>query len=65
MAVFVRDEDGTWHRDDEHHENVLVDTALIPGLLAEHGVDATLTTSFGREQLPAGLHTIIGRRRAR
>lgn len=30
MAVFSRNEDGSWRRDDEHHENVLIDTARVP-----------------------------------
>ena len=30
MAVFSRNGDGTWRRDDERHDNVLVDTATIP-----------------------------------
>ena len=63
MAIFTRNDDGTWRRDDERHDNVLVDTSAVPGLLAEHGVDATLGTSFGDETLPVGLHTIIGRKR--
>ena len=62
MAIFVRDDDGAWHRDDERHDNVLIDTSAIPALLADHGVDATVGRSFGTEQLPAGLRTIIGRR---
>lgn len=37
----VRNDDGSWRRDDESHENLLVDTSQVPGLLAEHGVDAT------------------------
>ena len=31
-------------------------------MLARHGVDATVASSFGDEQLPAGLQAIIGRR---
>ena len=62
MAIFVRNDDGSWRRDNERHDNVLVDTAAVPGLLAEHGVEATVAYSFGREQLPTGLRTIIGRR---
>jgi SAM-dependent methyltransferase len=65
MAIFVRDDDGTWHRDDERHDNVLIDAATVPSMLAEHGVEATVARSFGSESLPAGLRTIIGRRRAR
>src|SRR5262245_37333937 len=62
MVIFVRNEDGSWHRDDERHDNVLVDTAAVPALLGEHGVEATVASSFGDEQLPIGLRTIIGRR---
>ena len=39
MTTFVRTDDGTWLRDDEVHENVLIDTSLVPPLLAAHGVD--------------------------
>jgi hypothetical protein len=61
MTVFLRNEDGSWRRDDERHENVLIDTSLVPALLAEHGVRATVETSFGGGvQLPAGLHAIVG-----
>jgi SAM-dependent methyltransferase len=62
MAIFVRDDDGTWRRDDERHDNVLIDTSVVPALLAEHGVEAIVGRSFGTEQLPTGLRTIIGRR---
>jgi hypothetical protein len=62
MAIFVRNDDGSWRRDNERHDNVLVDTAAVPGLLAEHDVEATVRSSFGTEQLPTGLRTIVGRR---
>jgi hypothetical protein len=55
-------EDGTWHRDDERHDNVLVDTTRVPGLLAEHGLETRVSQSFGEEELPDGLVTIVGRR---
>ena len=64
MAVFVRNDDGSWRRDDERHHNVLIDPARIPEVLAEHGVDASMKPSFGDEHLPPGLLAIIGRRRA-
>jgi len=64
MAVFVRNDDGSWRRDDERHDNVLIDTARLPALLAEHRVDATVATSFGAESLPVGLRAVIGHRRA-
>ncbi len=62
MAIFTRNDDGSWRRDDERHENVLIDTSIVPRLLAAHGVEARLGTSFGTEELPEGLHTVIGRR---
>lgn len=62
MAVFIRNPDRSWRRDDERHDNVLIDTSRVPGLLAGHGVEATVSTSFGSEILPVGLHTVVGRR---
>jgi SAM-dependent methyltransferase len=59
IATFLRNDDGTWRRDDERHENVLIDTTMIPDLLREHGVDVVVGTSFGTETLPAGLRTLI------
>lgn len=64
MTTFVPNEDGTWHRDNEHHENVLVDTALIPALLRAHGVVARVGVAFGAEALPEGLRVVIGHRPA-
>lgn len=63
MAAFVRNEDGSWRRDDERHDNVLVDTSRLLGLLADHQVDATVATSFGGADLPTGLRAVIGHRR--
>jgi SAM-dependent methyltransferase len=60
MTTFVRNDDGSWRRDDERHDNVLVDTSQLPALLAAHGVEATVGTSFGTETLPVGLRTLIG-----
>jgi SAM-dependent methyltransferase len=62
ITTLIRGDDGAWRRDDEHHENVLIDTSYIPALLREYGVDATLGSSFGGEELPSGLVTIIGHR---
>lgn len=64
MATFVRTDDGSWRRDDERHDNVMVDTSTVPALLAEHGVQATVQTSFGDDTLPVGLHAIVGHRPA-
>lgn len=62
LTTFVRAGDGTWRRDDERHENVLVDAAEAAPLLARHGVTAAVGTAFGTEELPAGLVTVVGRR---
>jgi SAM-dependent methyltransferase len=62
MAVFTRNEDASWRRDDERHDNTLVDTAKVPLLLARHGVTAQARRSFGNETLPVGLHAIVGNR---
>ena len=62
MTTFLRNDDGTWRRDNEYHENVLIDTSRVPALLAEHGVEATVGKSFGDETLPEGLVTVIGQR---
>ncbi len=64
IAAFVKNPDGSWRRDDERHENVLVDTSRVPGLLAEHRVEATVAPSFGGERLAPGLYAIKGRRTA-
>lgn len=62
IAAFLENPDGSWRRDDERHDNVLIDTRRIPALLAEHGVEATVDAAFGSEQLPTGLYAIKGRR---
>jgi SAM-dependent methyltransferase len=62
MTIFLRNEDGSWRRDDERHDNVLIDTGRIPDLLAPHGVEVRVERSFGDEELPAGLRALVGRR---
>jgi SAM-dependent methyltransferase len=64
MATFIREDDGSWRRGDERHDNVLVETALVPALLTETGVAATVRESFGAEELPAGLRAVVGHRPA-
>jgi SAM-dependent methyltransferase len=63
MTTFVRAADGTWRRDDERHDNVLIDTSLVPGWLAPHGIATEVRSAFGTEELPAGLVVIVGHRR--
>jgi SAM-dependent methyltransferase len=61
LTTFVRSGD-LWRRDDEVHDNVLIDTSRIPALLARHGIDAEVRSSFGEETLPAGLVAVVGMR---
>jgi SAM-dependent methyltransferase len=63
ITTFVPGADGSWRRDDEHHVNVLIDTARVPALMREHGVHVEVRTSFGTETLPTGLRAIVGHRR--
>ena len=62
MTTFIRQEDGRWRRDDERHDNILIDTSKVPALLAHHGVEATVSESFGDEQLPRGLVALVGQK---
>ena len=60
ITTFVPDGAGAWRRGHERHQNVLVDTTLIPALLGRHGVVARIGASFGAEELPPGLRTVTG-----
>ena len=62
MTTFLRNDDGTWRRSEERHDNVLVDTSVIPELLEPYGVTATVEPSFGSEELPVGLKVVVGRK---
>jgi hypothetical protein len=62
ITAFLRNTDGSWRRDDERHENVLIETARLPAFLARNGLDVRVAKSFGEEELPAGLVTIMGKR---
>lgn len=64
MAVFTQNDDGSWRRDDERHENVLIDVSGVPGLLAAQGLEVSIGTSFGTEPLPVGLRTVVAHRKA-
>jgi hypothetical protein len=64
ITTFVPNDDGSWRRDDETHHNVLIDTARVPTLLAAEGIQVQVASAFGTEQLPPGLHVLIGRRPA-
>jgi len=62
MTTFTREADGTYRRDEERHDNVMIDIATVPGILAAHGVGATVHDAFGTERLPVGLKVIVGRK---
>lgn len=64
MTMFTRAIGDNWQRAFERHDNCLVDTALLPQLLAAHGVEAEVGSSFGGEVNPPGLVTVVGRRGA-
>jgi hypothetical protein len=65
LTTFVRADDGSWRRDDERHETVLVDVAGLPAVLARHGVEAAVRHGFGAETLPDGLLAVVGHRSPR
>jgi SAM-dependent methyltransferase len=60
IITFLPNPDGSWRRGSEHHENVLIDTAQIPALLREQGIEAHAGNSFGSETNPPGLRVITG-----
>jgi SAM-dependent methyltransferase len=62
MAIFSRNDDGTWRRDDERHDNVLIETDRVPELLARYGVEAEVGDGFGAQRFPVGLRAVVGRR---
>jgi hypothetical protein len=64
ITTFVSNDDGSWRRDDERHDNTLIDTARVPALLAAEDVEVRVASAFGSERLPIGLRVLIGRRPA-
>jgi SAM-dependent methyltransferase len=60
ITTFVRNDDGTWRRDHERHDNVLLDITAVPPLLAGEGVAAVARRSFGEHALPVGLYAVVG-----
>jgi SAM-dependent methyltransferase len=64
ITTFVRTPDGAWRRDDERHENVLVNSSDLLAVLAAEGVDARVVTGIGDAELPDGLVAVIGGRAA-
>jgi SAM-dependent methyltransferase len=64
MATFLRNDDGTWRRDDERHDNVMVDTRALPAVVGAEGVAAVVQPTFGVGEFPIGLYALIGRKPA-
>jgi SAM-dependent methyltransferase len=64
MTTFVRNDDGTWRRDHERHDNVLLDITEVAPTLAHEGVIAEARRAFGRWELPVGLYAVVGRKSA-
>lgn len=62
ITTFVRADDGSWRRDDERHDNVLIDTATVPGLLAEEGLVVEVRPGFDDEPIAVGLVAVVGTR---
>jgi SAM-dependent methyltransferase len=60
ISTFVRRPDGSWRRDDERHDNVLVDTSVIPESLVAQGMSAEIRPAFGSEQPLPGLVVLHG-----
>ncbi|MDQ3931853.1 MAG: class I SAM-dependent methyltransferase [Actinomycetota bacterium] len=62
ITTFVRNEDGSWRRAHERHENILIDSSAVPRLLSQVGIEALVYPTFGSYVLPQGLVAIIGQR---
>jgi SAM-dependent methyltransferase len=63
ITTFVREDGGTYRRDHERHDNVLLDTSRLPAKLAELGLDVSIGERFGSEEPLVGLRTVIGIKR--
>ena len=62
LTTFLPNGDGSWRRESERHENVLIETSQLPSRLAELGITAQIRPAFGTETLPDGLHVLVGTR---
>jgi SAM-dependent methyltransferase len=62
MTTFLRNDDGSWRRDDERHDNVMIDVTRVPALLAAEGVEVEVREAFGTERFPVGLRAVVGGR---
>ena len=62
ITTFLRNDDLSWRRNDERHDNVLIDTTVVPEILRECGIEVAVASSFGGRPFPAGLRAIVGHR---
>lgn len=62
MTMFIRSAGEMWRRDDELHDNILVNANELLTPLARNGVSAEVKSAFGDETLPHGLVAIVGHR---
>lgn len=60
LTTFLPNGDGSWRRDFERHENVLIDTGQLPARLETLGISARVGDAFGDERHPEGLHAVWG-----
>ena len=60
--MFVQSAGELWRRDDELHDNILIDSYELLTTLAQNGVSAEVKGAFGDETLPHGLAAIVGHR---
>jgi SAM-dependent methyltransferase len=59
ITTFLRNDDGTWRRDDERHDNVLLDVSTVPAVLEAEGLAAEVRRSFGAWEFPVGLYAVV------
>jgi SAM-dependent methyltransferase len=64
LTTFLPNGDGSWRRDTEHHQHLLIAAEHLPDVLAAEGVHARVEEAFGSEPLPPGLRVLIGQRPA-
>lgn len=65
ITGFITDDDRAWQREDEVHENVLVDVAPLADDLDPEHYETWVRRSFGRERLPEGMRVLLVRSRPR
>ena len=62
-TTFVRTDDGCYRREQERHDNVLVDVgSVVPPLLDAEGLEVEVRESFGTETNMEGLLVVVAHR---